>query len=74
MRLYFGGFELTGSSTTDLQPENFQHPEGRVVFENLEKTHYQYRLLDHLGNTVVLFEDKNGDGPSTPLPFDSVTL
>jgi hypothetical protein len=23
---------------------------------------FQYKLTDHLGNTVVLFEDKNGDG------------
>jgi RHS repeat-associated protein len=54
-RLYLGGSEWT-----DGQPEAYYHPEGRVIPGDTVR--FQYKLTDHLGNTVVLFEDKNGDG------------
>jgi RHS repeat-associated protein len=54
-RLYLGGAEFV-----DGEAESFYHPEGRVVFDNTIR--FQYKLTDHLGNTVVLFEDKNGNG------------
>ena len=43
-----------------------QHDDGRFVFgqEALSSTGigFQYKIQDHLGNTVVLFEDQNEDG------------
>jgi RHS repeat-associated protein len=54
-RLYLGGAEFA-----DGEAESFYHSEGRVVLDNTIR--FQYKLADHLGNTVVLFEDKNGNG------------
>jgi RHS repeat-associated protein len=53
VRLYLDGVEFV-----DGEAEAYYHPEGRVV---LDGDIYQYHLKDHLGNTVVLFED-DGDG------------
>ncbi len=33
-----------------------------MTFGEDEQPHFQYRLADHLGNTVVLFEDRDEDG------------
>ncbi len=41
--------------------EAYNFGDGRVVWEN-SVPKFQYRLADHLGNTVVFFEDKNADG------------
>ena len=44
-----------------------QHADGRLVFDQLG-THpvkFQYKIQDHLGNTVVYFEDINEDGEIT---------
>jgi RHS repeat-associated protein len=43
------------------QPESYYHGEGRVALTG-DKPQFQYKLTDHLGNTMVLFEDKDGDG------------
>jgi RHS repeat-associated protein len=43
------------------QPESYYHGEGRVALTGSEPA-FQYKLTDHLGNTMVLFEDKDGDG------------
>jgi RHS repeat-associated protein len=43
------------------QPESYYHGEGRVALTG-DKPAFQYKLTDHLGNTMVLFEDKDGDG------------
>jgi YD repeat-containing protein len=52
---------LAGAEFKDGALEAFYHPEGRVVFEE-DTLHYQYKIADHLGNTAVLFEDKDEDG------------
>ncbi len=54
-RFYLGGLEVV-----DGDFEAFYHPEGRAVWRN-DTLRFQYKLTDHLGNTVVLFEDKNLD-------------
>src|SRR5690606_16401263 len=36
-------------------------PNGRIIHHE-EEIRYQYYITDHLGNLVVLFEDKNDDG------------
>jgi RHS repeat-associated protein len=43
------------------QPESYYHGEGRVALTD-SVPRFQYKLTDHLGNTMVLFEDKDGDG------------
>jgi RHS repeat-associated protein len=55
-RLYLGGAEFVNG-----QPESYYHGEGRVALTG-DKPQFQYKLTDHLGNTMVLFEDKDGDG------------
>jgi RHS repeat-associated protein len=58
MRHYIGGMEFKNGI---LEAYNFG--DGRVVFHDSVPTlRFQYRLHDHLGNTVVFFEDKNADG------------
>ncbi|MBK7337004.1 MAG: hypothetical protein IPJ00_12915 [Saprospirales bacterium] len=54
-RFYLGGLEVV-----DGDFEAFYHPEGRAVWRN-DTLRFQYKLTDHLGNTVVLFEDKDLD-------------
>jgi RHS repeat-associated protein len=56
VRLYLGGAEFVNG-----QPESYYHSEGRVALTG-DKPAFQYKLTDHLGNTMVLFEDKDGDG------------
>ncbi len=47
---------------------SYQFPNGRVTFPAATegdpdpRPRFQYTLKDHLGNTVVLFEDRDGDG------------
>jgi RHS repeat-associated protein len=55
-RLYLGGAEFVNG-----QPESYYHGEGRVALTG-DKPAFQYKLTDHLGNTMVLFEDKDEDG------------
>jgi RHS repeat-associated protein len=43
------------------QPESYYHGEGRVALTD-SVPRFQYKLTDHLGNTMVLFEDRDGDG------------
>ena len=38
------------------------HGDGRVVESSTGGMQFQYKITDHLGNTVVLFEDKDNDG------------
>jgi RHS repeat-associated protein len=56
VRLYLGGAEFVNG-----QPESYYHGEGRVALTGV-KPQFQYKLTDHLGNTMVLFEDRDGDG------------
>jgi len=57
-RHYLGGMEFK-----DGVLEAYNFGDGRVVFHNSVPTlRFQYRLHDHLGNTVVFFEDKNNNG------------
>ncbi len=35
------------------------HDEGKIRFDTLGKTHYQFFITDHLGNTRVIFEKLN---------------
>ena len=42
--------------------EAYYHGDGRVVESSTGGMQFQYKITDHLGNTVVLFEDKDGDG------------
>ncbi len=45
----------------DEQLELIHIPNGRIIHYE-EEIRYQYYITDHLGNLVVLFEDKNDDG------------
>jgi len=54
-RFYLGGVEFLDT------PQFYSHGDGRIVFDE-EEIHYQYKIADHLGNTVVLFEDLVQDG------------
>ena len=56
-RVYLGGVEFV-----DGIAYTYNHGDGRVTLK--DEVHFQYKIGDHLGNTVVLFEDKNGDGPN----------
>ena len=57
---YVGGIEYkTVSGTTTL--EAIYHAEGRVTTIN-GSLKYEYALKDHLGNTRLMFSDKNNDG------------
>ena len=57
---YVGGIEYrTASNVTTL--EAIYHAEGRVTTIN-SVLKYEYALKDHLGNTRIMFSDKNGDG------------
>ncbi|MEM6966479.1 MAG: RHS repeat-associated core domain-containing protein [Bacteroidota bacterium] len=54
VRVYLGGVEYV-----DGVAEAYNHGDGRVVLN--DGTRFQFKIVDHLGNTVVLFEDKDGD-------------
>ncbi len=57
---YVGGIEYrTAASVTTL--EAIYHAEGRVTMIN-SVLKYEYALKDHLGNTRLMFSDKNSDG------------
>ncbi|MEM9820311.1 MAG: RHS repeat-associated core domain-containing protein [Bacteroidota bacterium] len=54
--------DYTGSAEfKDGAPEVYHHEDGRIFFDE-DEIHWQYTINDHLGNTVVVFEDKNEDG------------
>ncbi|MFZ2900956.1 MAG: RHS repeat-associated core domain-containing protein, partial [Saprospiraceae bacterium] len=54
-RIYLGGAEFVNDTL-----ELYHHAEGRVVWRDTTPA-FQYRIADHLGNTVVFFEDRDGD-------------
>jgi RHS repeat-associated protein len=56
-RHYLGGLEFV-----DGEPESYNFGDGRIVYSDSVPPRPQFRLHDHLGNTVVFFEDKNNDG------------
>ena len=53
---YVGGIEYRGGVM-----EAIYHSEGRVYFED-GSSRYEYSLTDHLGNTRLMFSDRNGNG------------
>ncbi len=55
-RHYLGGLEFK-----DGQPESYNFGDGRIVYSDTVPPRPQFRLHDHLGNTVVFFEDINRD-------------
>jgi RHS repeat-associated protein len=63
-RIYLGGAEFVNDTL-----ELYHHAEGRVVLSGVKPT-FQYRIADHLGNTVVFFEDRDGD---TKIKTESMT-
>jgi RHS repeat-associated protein len=64
IRYYLDGLEVFKD-----KPASYSFAEGRLAFRDGE-AHFQYRIADHLGNTVVLFEDENDDGLITDNPND----
>ncbi|MGB3546417.1 MAG: hypothetical protein WBA17_05555, partial [Saprospiraceae bacterium] len=54
-------YYLHGLIIEDGAIKSYEHANGRVTFGEDEQPHFQYRLADHLGNTVVLFEDRDED-------------
>jgi RHS repeat-associated protein len=58
---YVGGIEYRGTTL-----EAIYHSEGRVTTIN-GALKYEYCLKDHLGNTRIMFCDKDGDGKITQL-------
>ncbi len=57
---YVGGIEYRTVSTV-MTLEAIYHAEGRVTNIN-GSLKYEYALKDHLGNTRLMFSDKNGNG------------
>ncbi len=64
-RVYFMGMELeyegVGNFSSNFTPKAYHFGDGRLLFDGND-TRKQYHLHDHLGNVVVVFEDKNKDG------------
>jgi len=64
-RLYFMGMELeydgVGNFSSTFTPKAYNFGDGRLLFDGSD-IRKQYHLHDHLGNVVVVFEDKNEDG------------
>ena len=64
-RVYFMGMELeyegVGNFSSNFTPKAYHFGDGRLLFDGND-TRNQYHLHDHLGNVVVVFEDKNKDG------------
>jgi RHS repeat-associated protein len=58
---YVGGIEYRTTSTQAIFLEAIYHSEGRITAIN-GGFKYEYALRDHLGNTRIMFCDKNGDG------------
>lgn len=56
-RIYLGGMEYK-----DGEAEAFYNSEGRVLLEDLNAPKFQYKIADHLGDLMVFFEDKDGNG------------
>jgi RHS repeat-associated protein len=64
---YVGGIEYRTNSTVSLSLESIYHGEGRVFNTNTgtitaDALRYEYAIRDHLGNTRLMFTDKNADG------------
>ena len=64
-RMYFMGLELeyegAGSFSSTFTPISYQLGDGRLLFDGSD-IRKRYHLHDHLGNVVVVFEDKDNDG------------
>jgi RHS repeat-associated protein len=68
-RLYLGNLELEWDPITETyKPKAWHHPEGKMMLHaepqsNIkDRIRLHYYLRDHLGNTVVAFDDRNYDG------------
>ena len=59
-RHYVGGIEYVKSGTSYVL-ESVHHSEGRILFAGTAQE-WQYTLTDHLGNTRLVYADRNGDG------------
>ena len=53
---------LAGAEFVDNKLEQINILNGRIYIEENGEKHYQYNLSDHLGNVVVVFEDKGDFG------------
>ncbi|MEL6142273.1 MAG: RHS repeat-associated core domain-containing protein, partial [Bacteroidota bacterium] len=53
--------------------ESYQFECGRIILDEAGNAKFQYKITDHLGNTVVYFEDKDGDGVIEENPTDGNT-
>ena len=59
-RHYVGGIEYVKSGSSYVL-ETVHHSEGRILFAGTAQE-WQYTLTDHLGNTRLVYADRNGDG------------
>ena len=64
---YLSGIEYRTNSSATLSLESIYHGEGRVFNTNTgtinaDALRYEYSIRDHLGNTRLMFTDKNADG------------
>lgn len=58
IRTYIGAMQYVNDTL-----ESVHHADGRLLMIQGDTIpHYQYKVSDHLGNTVAFFEDFNGDG------------
>ena len=56
-RDYLSGLEFRNDTL-----EAIYHAEGRLYYDDNGQSRHEYNLTDHLGNTRLVFSDKNGDG------------
>jgi len=64
---YNGGLEYRSTGAVPLSLESMAHAEGRVYNTNVgtssaDALRYEYAIRDHLGNTRLMFTDKNNNG------------
>ena len=55
-------FYINGLEVVDQKIEQFSFGDGRIVIDEDEKPQFQFSISDHLGNVVVLFQDKDENG------------
>jgi|GEM_PF-7073025 len=62
LKSYMSGIEYKGTSNADSQFDGYYHSDGIIRPNDDGGYDFQYYIKDHLGNSVILFEDKDKTG------------